>query len=378
MSSPLAFSPEQLDRLEDALEDLELDAALLDGDGDDPVVQRLADYRELLQLSRQALPLEDVPAGVLDGVLAQARQAASTAAAAPEPERRSFWARWRLGVWVPALAFAGSAALLLVVLVPKDEPGRGEAAAVARSAADEPAAKEKAEAKAEEDGRLAFGELSRQEQAEGDGALRGQGLAIGERAPEPAAADPAVPPEEAEEQPAADDEAAMPDRARRKATSTPKAVDPAKPKPNKKSPAGSSGGVGAGKGGAMPGSVPNAEPTAPSKDVGGGEDDKKASDGWSEISQADADRRGGRCGLAKMRYDKARKLDDAKVRARALAGLGLCEHAAGHAAEAKKLFAQARAADAGVSGFIDRELGAMDQGKSQGKGDQVDQASPFD
>src|SRR5690606_29471446 len=86
-----------------------------------------------------------------------------------------------------------------------------------------------------------------------------------------------------------------------------------------------------------------------------------APDLWPEIGRADADRRGGSCGLAKMRYDKARKADDARVRARALAGLGLCAMAEGDAGTAKKLFAQARAADPGVSGFIDRELAAQDE-----------------
>ena len=160
MSSRLDLTPADLDRLEDALEDLELSSAQGDA-SDDPVAQRLSEYREILRIGREAMPLEDVPAGLLDGVLTEARQAAAAAPAAAKAAP-SFWARWRLGVWVPAVAFAGSAALLLVVLVPKDEaPATGTVAQAERSK--EAKAEAKADAKAgaapgAADDRLAFAE----------------------------------------------------------------------------------------------------------------------------------------------------------------------------------------------------------------------------
>jgi hypothetical protein len=353
MSSRLELGPADLDRLEDALEDLELRPAL-ELEADDPVAQRLVEYRALLQLGRRALPLEEVPTGLLDGVLAQARQAVAAAATvAPKP---SFWARWRLGTWVPTLAFAGSAALLLLVLVPK-----GEAPAPTAVAQSEPSAPPMAAAEPRaSDERLAIAQLGRRDEAKQDeDALRGAGVAIGERAPE---AEPAPPVEEPEPEPAVDLEAqAVTNGAGRR-----KAVAPGQgnaggatgspPKPTSKAPPTSSGGKG--KNDAKPDPL-GADPTPQKKD-----DKAAGEDLWPEISRADADRRSGSCGLAKMRYDKLRKADDPRVRARALAGLGLCEAAAGDLATAKKLFDQARAADPDVSVFIDGELATLERARA--------------
>lgn len=372
MSSRLDFSPADLDRLEDALEDLELASAPGELSDDDPVAQRLSEYRELMLLARDAMPLEDVPGGLLDGVIAQARQAAAAApaAAAPAP---SFWSRWRLGVWVPALAFAGSAALLLVMLVPKgSEPNSTEGAAAPHGGASKADAKTDAPAA---DGRLAFAEPAREEKGSlVEGELRAGGVAIGERAPAPALAEPS--PEQAE---APNDDEAVPAAEaplRRKAASggkdmpSPGATAGTKPAP--KAPS-TSGGSTKGK------SEPSPDPLG-GADTGKRDEDqapeKKADGGdlWSEISRADADRRGGSCGLAKMRYDKLRKADDARVRARALAGVGLCAAASDDMATAKKLLAQARAADPDVSGFIDDEL-AMLEGARTNASDSVPQAA---
>jgi hypothetical protein len=359
MSSHLDLGPADLDRLEDALEDLELSEPLLDhglgGLGlraDDPVAQRLAEFRQILRASRQALPLEEVPAGLLDGVLAEARQAAAAAAGAAVASKPSFWARWRLGVWVPTLAFAGSAALLLLVLVPKDDEA-DTTARVAQSDHTGPGAEQKAEQKPAPDDRLAFAELDRAEGAR-DGVMRGDGLAVGERAPDPAAAPPVAAQAPAgqapvEEQAAADPVmpkgAAEPDRRKRAPTSGSGATGSAGALPSPPKPS-ASGGKGK---------------TAPSKkDEPPRLSDEGGADLWPEITRADTDRRGGSCGLAKMRYDKLRKTDDARVRARALAGLGLCEAVAGSKGTAEKLFAQARAADPEVGGFIDRELAALE------------------
>jgi hypothetical protein len=107
------FTPDQLDRLEDALERLDGDA---DGDaGLEPeTVARLLEYRRVMAVAREALPLEDVADHALDGVRAEARQVA----ARPRPERPGLWARWRRTIW-PALALAGTAAAVLWIVQPE-------------------------------------------------------------------------------------------------------------------------------------------------------------------------------------------------------------------------------------------------------------------
>lgn len=357
MSGRLDLTPADLDRLEDALEDLELSSASDELAGDDPVAQRLTEYRELMVLARDAMPLEDVPAGLLDGVIAQARQAAAAApaAAAAAP---SFWSRWRLSLWAPALAFAGSAALLLVMLVP--ERAESPAAEVAAAAPDDARQDHaKADAKAADasaaDGRLALAEPTRQEErALAEGEVRAGGVVIGERAPEPAPPAAQASVEQAE---APSDDAAAPQRHKDasgdKRIPLPGAVTEPKPVPKAPSTAGA---------GAKGKKEPPPDPLG-GVDTGKRDEDEaqqKTGDPWSEISRADADRRSGSCGLAKMRYDKLRKLDDARVRARALAGAGLCAVASDDPSTAKKLFEQARAADPGVSSFIDDELARLE------------------
>ena len=74
------WSPAELDLLEDALEDLEQEGALerwLEDDTSPALRERLEGYRSLLVASRDAMPLEDVPQGVLDEVFAEARRAAA-------------------------------------------------------------------------------------------------------------------------------------------------------------------------------------------------------------------------------------------------------------------------------------------------------------
>lgn len=359
MSSRLELSPAQLDRLEDALEHLELEPP--PSDEDDAVAQRLSEFRELLQLSREAMPMQEVPAGLLDGVLAEARQAAAVAPAVPE--RRSVWSRWRLGVWLPALGFAGSAALLLVVLLPEGADRAPSTAAMADEAPEAPAsAPDQRLADAERLGRsgsrVRLG-MSDDEDPLAAGVARGEGLAIGERGPAPAAE--AAPEPEPQEESAADglakDDA---DRSSRRA-SAPSRNEPAKPKPRPAPPpapvtkSSAGGGVSKSKGG---GSQPTGKKQADeARDVPG----EPAIDLWPEVAEGDALRRQGNCGLAKMRYRNARKAEDSRVRARALAGEGLCEYADGQLGKAKKLFAQARAADAGVDAFIDGELSRLDE-----------------
>jgi hypothetical protein len=115
------WSPDELDRLEDAL-------ALLGepegrGEIDELPVklrERLGEYEAIVALAREAMPLEDVPPGVLDGILAEARRVEASA-----PPRRDrgpgLWERLRRSFALPGLALAGTAAFLLWAVRPVDE-----------------------------------------------------------------------------------------------------------------------------------------------------------------------------------------------------------------------------------------------------------------
>ena len=132
------LGPGELDLLEDALEELELDGALERWTAQElepRVSGRLLDYRNVLAAAREALPLEDVPGGVLDDVLAQARQAAAAPAAAVAAVSEPWWTRLRRSFMVPALALAGTAALVLWVFDPKDQANIGQAPAAERASA---------------------------------------------------------------------------------------------------------------------------------------------------------------------------------------------------------------------------------------------------
>lgn len=393
MSDP-ALSPAQLDLLEDALEDLEhggLPSALLDPQDDDAraVVDTLEVYRSILAMSRQALPTEDVPAGLLDDVLAEARRAA---AAPAKVERAVPWYR-RLGGWGPALAFAGTAALLVVLVRPMTMESReSEAPAIARqeseerkaerapaSAADEtpteaPAAVPAADADAEPadqaeldglkladaqgkaEARDAWGDLGG-ESAEGRGVgaetprrektatkLPGGGVVGGTaKSSSSSSADKKAKGDVYEPKPAP------------KANATPKS-----PPPQTTGPLPSSGGAPA----------KPAEPvTKPSDDA---EEKKEAPDGWADIATGDAKRRAGACSSAKTAYQRAVEDDSAEVRARALAGLGLCELDAGNTSAAESLFAKAKKTDPKVEKLIAAER-ARHEPKDEA---QVDQAAP--
>lgn len=348
MSSRLELSPAQLDRLEDALEDLERGPPPAVEPGD-PVASRLSEFRDLLQLSREAMPMQDVPAGLLDGVLAEARQAATRAPA--RPERRSLWSRWRLGVWLPALGFAGSAAILLVILLPK---GDAPEATVARV----PEAPVQGAPASKLDGRLADARGFDRAKDQDDQELRAQGLAIGERG-SAAAPPPPAPAAEPEPEPLAEADAAVDAPADAPAEED---RSPARAVGKKAEPTPLPAPAPAKSGGAKARKSKGGKPKPNKKDDAGDLPGAPAGiDLWPEVIEGDALRRQGNCGLATMRYRKARKAEDARVRARALAGEGLCEYAKGNFGKVKKLFAQARAADSGVGTFIDAERSRLDQ-----------------
>ena len=299
------FQPEELDRIEDALEDLELDDDLID-DPSPAVRSRLADYRALLIASREALPMVDVPPGVLAGVLAEARRAdddlveLSAADATAQPQE-SWWSRMRKSFLIPTLAVVGTAALILVIVTPT----------YTTSSEDESASQVVARAEPmEQDGRAAFTPASPPPGA--------APTVKAELAPD-APADPAEAP--AEEEPLYEIATA-----RRVAADTSKVA---------KESAADAPVAGGGKDQANADAI--VEPKAAEKQSGAAN--------WEAIERGDKARLGGDCFLAGNEY--ARALDDGNdsVRARAHVGLGLCAAEQGNSAKAEQHYEDARALD---------------------------------
>lgn len=309
------LGPDELDRLEDALEGLE---ALEDlHDPSEAVSSRLADFQFILQASRDALPLEDVRPGLLDGVLSEARMSSTdirTPAAEP-PATPSFWARMR-GAWlIPGLAVAGSAALVLILVRPMaaDSPPTETAGAVAVK---EDSSRVQAES--------APSPAAEYERAEENKDSMPAGKAVAGQAK----SDSAPPP------PAEPAAAATTPRTRR---GLEQSDAPARP---------------------MPEPMPEAEPSPdlPGAAADAGVTDEKpavSEKGWNAIEQGDSAREGGDCFSARNHY--ARALDDGNdsVRARAYAGMGLCKRKDGNTAAADEYFDKARELDEDAIRFAD-------------------------
>lgn len=388
------FSPVQLDVLEDALEDLELAGIPVEFEDDAAVSGRLSEYRELLQLSREALPSVEVPRGVLDSVLAAARDEAGvravggaspgTTVAAPADSAESKTPWWkRLSMWVPALAVAASAALVLVMVqgtLSDAEPAAESAAESAVASADAPsdpasktgallgrgaalqaAAGPLADA-ADEDER--YGLVKSQSR----GRLRGS--AAVDRAKSDFAAEV-----EAEEETPAEVMPSVPAAAVRPTDEpTDKVIydkdqgvspEPAKERNNVKPSKASSG-----KKQAPPRATP--QPGAPTKTK---PDSKAAGDGAAgggavadpsqRLSSADQSRHKGRCSSARSAYRGLLDHNEAKIRARALAGLGLCALYEGDEEGADGYFSRARSADNGIGSFISSERDSIEHSSQQ-------------
>ncbi len=381
------FSPVQLDALEDALEDLELTGIPLEFEDDVAVSTRLGAYRELLQLSREALPSVEVPPGVLASVLAVARDAAEQPAVAapprPDPSAESRVPWWkRLSLWVPALAVAASAALVLVMVQGTLGDAEPAEATLAQADASQDAAKtgvllergdelQAAAEPPEDPAEDAFGLGAPQSR----GRLRGS--AAGERAGDDAEA--VLEEQEAKAEPEADAaaEAEAPAFARPSAPpAVPEATDkviydkgaptePAKerkPKPAESSASGSSGKK-QDASTPTPSPKPKSEPSANAP--GGAAGGAATSDPSQQLTSADESRRTGHCSHARSVYRGLLEHSDAKIRARALAGLGLCSDADGDDDAAAAYFSRARKADSGIGSFISREQDAAKQRSQQ-------------
>lgn len=334
MADPAEFSPDELDHLEDALEGLEFAPA--SRDSAPHVRRRLDDYRNILALSRAAMPMVEVPKGLLDGVLAQARASAEvpsiTPTVAAAAERPGFWARLRRFGLLPGVALAGTAAVVLLMVERKPEL---EAAGVATPAA--------AEAKADQAPARA-GNRKAEVEAEAAAtpvaapAVRAQLAAPtqGAASSEPAGAMPG----------------GMP--------ATPPASAPPVPEP-------------------APSDDANADEEFAEKkkevakptDAGDVTADNKVADAdtprWDIIARGDRARHRGDCGVARNEYALALDDVDARVRARAHAGLGLCEAARGDRSSADAAYKAARELDGEIVAFIDDERPRAGAGTSQAK-----------
>jgi hypothetical protein len=323
------LGPDELDRLEDALEVLELDGALERWTEDElgpRVYARLVDYRDVLAATREALPLEDVPAGVLDGVLAQAQQAATAPAVAARAAEASWWSRARRSFMVPVLALAGTAALVLWVLDPKDQA----------EVVDPPAAAE-APARAQ---------AVRADQAEQKAAPTPSAAPV-EAAAVPDEAEPSLAPIDAPEGAVTTVEAEARKDADHQAPAKPTEVDAGR---SKNTLGSAYGGLPGGSGGALPG------PAQPQKKSGGSTAPASGTSGrWDLVARGDRARQAGDCVAARDEYALALEDDEPQVRARAFAGLGLCDAAVGDEASADANYERARALDDGIGRFIESQ-----------------------
>lgn len=327
------LGPSELDLLEDALEELELDGAFerwAEGELDPRVSARLLDYRNVLAAARQALPLEDVPGGVLDDVLAQARQAAATPAATAAVVREAWWSRLRHSFMVPALALAGTAALVLWVFDPKDQATLGQSPAAT------PAATPTSDVTVRAD------EVSERKQAQSTtvpmAAPTDSAAAVSDLEADALAKD-AVPNGEGAEQGGFDEP---------KLDAT---------KNEAKTAEGSGRGLtslGDVPGGALGGGG-GASPSQPATQTKSGGSAGPASGRWDIVVRGDRARQAGDCVAAREEYALALEDDEARVRARAFAGLGLCDAMAGDEASADANYERARGLDDEISSYLDSQ-----------------------
>lgn len=345
MNESPQLTPDELDRLEDALEDLL--AGEPPTDPSPAVTERMHAYRRVLELSREALPPVDVPDGLLDRVLDEARRAAALPPSSTETVDASWWDRFRRTYLWPSVALAGTMALVLWVMA----PGRGDQVLMHEDRVAAPAAARPlgdAEAKPALDdgapGSAASAPPAAPETEDAAAAPPGE-----QPTAEPDAYAPPLPKEEGQAPGVAKGERDQPT-----ATTSPRRAK-RRPQSKKSAPKSSTGldpldGLGT----AKPRSAP----------AGGRADADDAAEapastpparddaGMEQVRRGDSHRRAGNCGLARLQYERARKSFDRNVQARALAGLGLCELAEGNEDAGRRQLKRARSLDPSVDGFI--------------------------
>lgn len=374
------LSPAQLDQLEDALEDLELRE--LDGIEDEDVHARLSSYQEILRLSRDVMPLEDVPVGLLDGVLAEARESSPVPVLEPaaiEPVT-PWWQSWR--TWfIPGVAVVATAALVLVIVVPRDE--EPPVVATAEELKPSLSASNGANPVAPVD--------SAKWPMPGAAEARDRALDLAAASPEPepdatplggvsrtvATEQPAVEAKREESSSASlsEEEADMESPAEYaakdvdgygdKAAASKKGSSfgyepppPAKPKRSRSvvQKQSSTGSEGQGAGGPRPSAPPTPESI-----------EDAIFDGAKALAQGDRWRAQDDCGAARSYYRQAEEDENATIRARALAGLGLCSLMAGDEIQAERYFSRAESTDAKVRSYIRGERKRIEATRVQSK-----------
>lgn len=305
------FDPRQLDALEDALEDLEVDADLAGLALAPELLERLAEYQQVLALTRDAFPLDEPPEGLLDGVLAEAREVARNAPVITPEQRggwRQAWARWRSSL-VPFAALAGAGVLVLWIARPGDDT---QLAKVDRSASNA-ASNSDATAKADE---RSPGEPAASQTRERDSAEAAGSASEPDDAPNDLVLDESPEPSE------------------------PVSAEPIAKlaKPPTKHKQDSSAGAGAA---SIPAVTP--DPITPlSKE-----------DTWSDLERADAARRKGDCDRARSIYDKViAAASQSNAIAQAQAGIGLCFEQDGKSSKASVWFDEARANSPVIDAWI--------------------------
>ncbi|MCA9688867.1 MAG: hypothetical protein R3A51_22030 [Nannocystaceae bacterium] len=325
------FSPDELDLLEDALED---DGRALPDGAAPRVVDRLAEYRELLALSREAMPLEDPRAGLLDGVIAEALASAAEPARSIDSDAPGLWARLRRSLLLPGLALAGTAAFLLIVMRP--------------DAAEEPSVAAHADAKAAAPAEVPAAAPLAQESAEReleetiDNAMEGG-------APASAASAEQVPKSaydvnlggDAEEDAAATKLEAPADERSRGASKKQLLEPPA--------------------------------PAIEEKQVDDKPRDKDSA--MNLIDDANKLRRQGKCVEARKLYEQATESTEL-LRARAFAGMGLCDEFTGDFDAAERNFDEARGSSKNIDTWIELERAETPSSKKKRKASRAAKPSP--
>jgi hypothetical protein len=104
--------------------------------------------------------------------------------------------------------------------------------------------------------------------------------------------------------------------------------------------------------------------------------DLAASPRWDIIARGDRARQKANCTLARKEYDQALADGDARVRARAHAGIGLCQAWAGDAEGAADSYARARELDPEIAKFIEEERPRGARPPQQAKPSKKAKASP--